>query len=463
MSKRKLLIIEDERAVAKQLKWGLSKTFDITLAYDAEQAERALAGGRFPVATLDLGLPPRPDSPEEGIALLKKMPGISPFTKVIVITGNDDEKTAMEAIGLGAVDFCAKPIDLDVLKVILQRTFHMSELESACRNRGYRSASSRFHGMTGISQSMQRIFETISRVAPTDYPVLITGKSGTGKELVAKAVWKESTRADKPFIVINCAAIPENLIESELFGHEKGAFTGAHRTRAGKFEYADKGTIFLDEIGELPIAMQVKLLRVMQEGTIERIGSHRTRKVDVRVIAATNRNVEEQVKKGRFREDLYFRLNVIALHLPPLNEREEDVLILARRFLEEEARTLGKGRVRLSPCAAAAIASYEWPGNVRELQNTIKRAVALSDSGIIYAEDLGITGIEGQLTDLGGQEESSPEEKQLTLKEARTRAEIDAITRALAATGNNISQAAKILEISRPTLHDLIKKHGLKG
>ncbi len=463
MSERKLLIIEDERAVAKQLKWGLSKFFDITLASDPAQAEKALAGGRFPVATLDLGLPPRPDSPEEGICLLKKMPAISPFTKAVVITGNDDENTAVEAIGLGAVDFCSKPIDLEILKIILDRAFHMHELESACRQQVYRPPSTVFHCMTGVSRPMQRIFETISRIAGTDYPVLITGKSGTGKELTARAVWKESSRADKPLVVINCGAIPENLIESELFGHEKGAFTGADRTRAGKFEYADKGTIFLDEIGELPLPMQVKLLRVLQEGTIERIGSPRPKKVDVRVIAATNVDLEEQVKRGLFREDLFFRLNVIALHLPPLKEREEDVLILARRFLREEALALGKGRVSLSPAGAAAIASFEWPGNIRELQNTIKRAVAMARSGTLHPEDLGIPGIEGQFTDRGGRKRALSGERLLTLKKARARAEIDAVTRALAATGNNISQAAKILKISRPTLHDLIRKHGLTG
>lgn len=334
----------------------------------------------------------------------------------------------------------------------------MYELESACRQQAYRSVSSVFHGMTGVSMPMQQIFETISMIAGTDYPVLITGKSGTGKELVARAVWKESTRADKPFVVINCGSIPENLIESELFGHEKGAFTGADRPRAGKFEYADKGTIFLDEIGELPLPMQVKLLRVLQEGTIERIGSARPKKVDVRVIAATNVNIEEQVKRGLFREDLFFRLNVIALHLPALSEREEDVLILARHFLREEARALGKGRMSLSPAAAAAIASYGWPGNVRDLQNSIKRAAAMASSGTLYPEDLGIPGIEGQLMERGGQEGSSSGKGMLTLKKARARAEIDAITRALAVSGNNVSQAAKILEISRPTLHDLIKK-----
>ena len=463
MPERKLLIIEDERTVAKQLKWGLAKSFDISVASNPVQAEKALASDQFPVVTLDLGLPPMPDSPEEGLALLKKISGISPFTKVVVITGNDDENTAMEAIALGAVDFCSKPIDLHMLKIILDRTFRIHELELVCRDRGYRPVSSEFHGMTGVSLPMQRIFDTISRIATTNYPVLITGKSGTGKELAARAVWKESNRADKPFVVINCGAIPENLIESELFGHEKGAFTGADRVRVGKFEYADKGTLFLDEIGELPIGMQVKLLRVLQEGTIERIGSARPMNVDVRVIAATNVNLGKQVKKGEFREDLFFRLNVIALHLPLLKEREEDVLILARRFLKEEALALGRGGIRLSPAAAAAIASHGWPGNVRELQNTIKRAVAMANSGTLYPEDLGIPEIEGQLTERGGQVGPLPEEKQLTLKKARARAEIDAITRALAATGNNISQAAKILEISRPTLHDLIKKHGLRG
>ncbi len=464
MPKRKLLIIQDERTVFKQLKLSLSNSFDITVASNPGEVKKVIATGEFPVVILDLSLPSQPNSSEVGLSLLKKIPEISPLTKVVVITGNNDKETAMEATYLGAVDICSEPIDIEVIKVILDRIFRMHELELASRKRGYHPTSSVFHGMTGVSMPMQRIFETISKIAETDYPVLITGKSGTGKELVARAIWEKSKRADKPFIIINCGSIPENLIESELFGHEKGAFTGANSPRAGKFEQADKGTIFLDEIGELPLPMQVKLLRVLQEGTIERIGSSRPKKMDVRIIAATNVDLEEHVKKGLFREDLFFRLNVIALRLPLLKEREEDVLILAYRFLREEAKALGKGRMSFSPAAAAAIASYRWPGNVRELQNSMKRAVAMAKSCILYPEDLGIPEIEEQST-------LSTERKWYkgfffgkglpTLKEARSRAEIDAITKALAVTGNNKSQAAKILEISRPTLHDLIKKHGL--
>ncbi len=457
MSRKKLLIIEDEKAVAKQLKWGLSDFYDITIAHDAEVAQQLLTTNNFPVVTLDLGLPPHPDSPKEGLKLLKEISRMSSFSKVIVITGSDDPGIARQAIALGAVDFCSKPINLEHLKIILERAFYIYELESAYRSRDLVQETACFHGMIGVSDAMQDIFKTIARIARTDYPVLIVGESGTGKELAAKAIHLESNRKNERFVVVNCGSIPENLIESELFGYEKGAFTGATRTKIGKFEYADRGTVFLDEIGELPLAMQVKLLRVLQEKTIERIGAVKPRKIDVRIVAATNVDLQKAVDDGNFREDLFFRLNVLTLNMPPLRERGEDILILAQHFIRKEASTLGKGRITLSPKAAAAIMSHTWPGNVRELQNAIKRAVAMCISNTIYPEDLHLS---GHNKNLEIKTQHTPTNIP-TLKEARYKAEKKAVLQALGATGNNITHAAKLLGISRPTLHELIKKHKL--
>ncbi|MEE4606048.1 MAG: PEP-CTERM-box response regulator transcription factor [Desulfobacteraceae bacterium] len=450
--KKKLLIIEDENSVAKQLRWGLDKDYDITAVSDADQARPLLASGAFPVATLDLGLPPYPDTPRRGFELLEEISSMAPHTRVIVITGNAEEENAVKAIALGAADFCAKPIDLKLLKIILSRTFRISELEEANRRLQQQAIQSgSLGGMLGVSPVMEDMFKRIKHISKTDYPVLITGNTGTGKEMAACAVHNLSQRAEKPLVIINCGAIPDNLLESELFGHEKGAFTGAAGRKIGKFEQADQGTIFLDEIGELPLLLQVKILRFLQESTIERLGGTKTITLNARIIAATNMNLEEAVKQGTFRDDLYYRLNVVPLRIPDLNERSEDILLLAHSFLQEETRNLQREQTSFSPAAIAALTAHDWPGNIRELQNRIRRALGTTMDRVITPVDLGFEKIPLK----------QEAQKLATLKEAREAAEIKAVRRALAFSGNNISQAAKLLEISRPTLHDLLKKHGI--
>ena len=382
--KRKLLVIEDEKSVAKQLRWGLDKEYEITIASDAEQARPLLASGVFPVVTLDLGLPPHPDTPKQGFALLEQIASLAPHTRVIVITGNAEDDNAMQAIKLGAADFYAKPIDLKILKIILSRTFHIHALEEANRRLQMESSQSgSLCGMIGISPMMIKLFERLKNASKTDYPVLITGSTGTGKEIAAHAVHKLSARADKPLVIINCGAIPENLLESELFGHEKGSFTGAGARQIGKFEQADGGTIFLDEIGELPLHLQVKLLRVLQESTIERLGGTKTISLNVRIMAATNINLEDSVKNKTFREDLFYRLNVVPLRIPDLKERPEDILLLAHHFLQEESRQLRRGQISFAPATLSVLAGHAWPGNVRELQNRIRRALGTTMSNTI--------------------------------------------------------------------------------
>jgi two-component system NtrC family response regulator len=448
--KKKLLIIEDEISLGKQLKWGLSDAYDVVIATDVPKALTLIASREFPVITLDLGLPPSPDTPQEGFRLLEEIPRIAPYTKVIVITGNTEHANAVKAIGLGATDFCTKPIDhIGILRIILERTFNIYELEEANRKLE-QSCKEKYSlcGIMGISPVMEELFKLIRQSGYTDHPVLIQGESGTGKEMVARAVHALSSRAQESLIIINCGAIPENLMESELFGHEKGAFTGATSTKVGKMELADKGTVFLDEIGELPLMLQVKLLRFLQEGTIERVGGTKTIKLNVKVIAATNVELEKALEQGRFREDLFYRLNVIPIIVPPLRKRQEDILFLAHHFIKEESQRLHRGKVTLSQEAAAALTTHTWPGNVRELKNSICRAMAINSDGILTPAGLGLSG--------------RVEQSFLTIKEARDAAERQAIQHALAATENNITKAAKLLGISRPTLHDLLKKLGME-
>ena len=352
--KKKLLVIEDENSVAKQLRWGLGKEYEITIVSDAGQARSLLASGVFPVVTLDLGLPPYTDTPQQGFELLEEISSLAPHARVIVITGNAEEENAVKSIALGAADFCAKPIDLKILSIILSRTFKIHELEETNRLlQRQASQSGSLCGMVGISPVMEKLFERLKHVGKTDYSTLITGNTGTGKEMAAHAIHSLSQRAEKPLIIINCGAISENLLESELFGHEKGAFTGAAGCKIGKFEQADQGTIFLDEIGELPLLLQVKILRFLQESTIERLGGTKTIVLNVRIIAATNINLEDAVKQGTFREDLFYRLNVVPLRIPDLHERPEDTLLLAHHFLLEETRKLQRGQTFFSPAAIA--------------------------------------------------------------------------------------------------------------
>jgi two-component system, NtrC family, response regulator len=452
VKKDRLLIVEDENSIAKQLKWALNDIYDISFANEGKTARKLLASGTFPVATLDLGIPPHPDTSEEGLKILEELPALAPHTKVVVITGNTEQQTALQAVRLGAVDYCEKPIDLEVLQIILDRTFKMQALETANRRLIQQTdQTGMLCGMLGVSPVMQNMFRMIKKVSLSDYHVLISGESGTGKEMVAHAIHELSLRANKPLVIINCGAIPENLLESELFGHEKGSFTGAVSRKIGKFEYADSGTVFLDEVGELSMAMQVKLLRFLQEGTIERVGGKSPLNLDVRVVAATNSDLKAAVDQGTFREDLYFRLNVVPMKLPCLRERIEDIIILAQHFLRSEARSLKRAHVSFSPDAITALMVHNWPGNVRELQNRVRRAIATLSSKWVTAAALGL---ETCMLQQAGK-------TFFPLHEARNRAERNCILQALALTGNNISEAAKLLEASRPTVYDLIKKHGI--
>jgi two-component system NtrC family response regulator len=455
LPKERLLIIEDEPSVAKQLKWSLEPLYDITVAADPQKARELLGAGLFPVATLDLGLPPSPDTPREGLKLLEILPVLAPHTKAIVITGHEEQDVAIQAVSLGALDFCTKPIDLKLLHIILSRAYRLQALENAnrvLRNQGDQESS--LGGLIGVSPAMRALFAVIRKVSASDYPILITGESGTGKEMAAHAIHALSPRSQNPLVIINCGAIPENLLESELFGHEKGAFTGAVARKLGKFEQAHTGTVFLDEIGELPLNMQVKLLRCLQESTIERVGGDKTLYLNVRIVAATNRDLEAAVAQGKFREDLYFRLNVVQVKMPPLRERPDDVLVLAHHFLRQEARALKLGRPSFSPAAMAALSACAWPGNVRELQNCIRRALSVSRGQVITPEHLELD---------AACVSERPAEKLMTLQEARDQAERHCVQQALLITGYNISQAAKLLATSRPTLHDLMRKHGIRG
>jgi len=446
--KPKLLIVEDDYAIASQMKWALAKDYEVFLAENRENAIEVFEQEKPPVVTLDLGLPPHPSEPDEGFETLKEMVGIDSFVKIIIITGQDEKSNALKAIGLGAYDFFCKPIQIEELNVVLSRAFYLSGLEREYREFRESLQIDAFEGMIGTSPQMQAIFNSIRKVATTEAPVLIIGESGTGKELVARAIHRLSERSKGPFAVINCSAIPETLLESELFGHEKGAYTGAHIQRKGRFEKANGGTLFLDEIGELSPALQVKLLRFLQEQKIERVGGREEISVDVRVIAATNRDLKEAMREGKFREDLYYRLGVVVVSLPPLREREGDVLVLANALLSRFAKENKKKVTGFTPQAINAIESYPWPGNVRELENRIKRAVIMAEGSKLTPEDL---------------ELKSPFEKYRgkTLKEAREELERELIERSIYKNKGNISKVAEELGISRPALYEIIEKLGI--
>ena len=398
--------------------------------------------------TLDLGLPPHPGGTEEGFLALAEMLEMAPHLKAIVITGQGEKENALKAIGQGGYDFFCKPIRIDELKVVLGRAFHLAQLELENRELQERLRDQSSDDMIGTSPQMQEVFSSIRKVSATDVSVLIVGESGTGKELVARAIHRQSPRKGFPFVVINCGAIPENLLESELFGHEKGSFTGAHIQRKGRFETAQGGTLFLDEIGDLPLLLQVKLLRFLQEQKIERIGGREEISVDARVLAATNRDLKRAREEGKFREDLYYRLGVVTIPLPPLRDREEDILVLATAFLQRYADENRKKITGFTKQAFRAIEIHNWPGNIRELENRIKRAVIMAEESKITPDDL---------------ELASPYKKYegLGLREARDGLERDLIQRAILRNRGNITQAATELGISRPTLYELMERLGL--
>lgn len=451
----KLLIIDDNDDIRKQLKWGLGKLYELVLAADAREGLAAFKKQQPKVVTLDLGLPPDAEGTTEGFRCLEEILKLAPHAKVIVITGNDEKNSALKAINTGAYDYLPKPIDINELKVIINRALHLHNIEEE-NSRLQDALHSDLHmmGIVGQCSQMMRVFSTIEKVASSDAAIFIAGESGTGKELVARAIHTLSLRSKGPFVPINCGAIPENLLESELFGFEKGAFTGAHARVQGKFEFAHKGTLFLDEIGELPASLQVKLLRFLQEKVLQRVGGREDIVADTRVVSATNVDIATAIKEGRFREDLYYRVAVITINLPPLRERGEDILLLANMFLKRFSDQFNKKARGFSSAAIDQLYSYDWPGNVRELENKIQRAVIMSDTAILEPDSLGFS--ETLITQRSGASLEG-----LSLKDARDRVEREMIVNAIRTNGGNIAKAAEVLGISRPTLYDLVKKHGL--
>ena len=445
--RRTLLIVEDDLGLQSQLRWYF-EGYEVLVAEDRESAVNLVRRHEPPVVTLDLGLPPDPANATEGLEALDQILSAAPHTKVIVVTGNDDRENAVRAVGRGAYDFYQKPVDPEVLGLIVDRAYNLFELEEENRRLARKERPSPLAGIIAASSEMTRVCRMVEKVAPTSATVLLLGESGTGKELLARALHGLSPRAEQRFVAINCAAIPETLLESELFGYEKGAFTGAAKQTLGKIEYAHKGTLFLDEIGDLPMSLQAKLLRFLQERVIERVGGREEIAVDVRVIGATHQDLGQLIEEGRFREDLYYRVSEISLRIPPLRERTGDAVLLARHFLDLFGREHGRSLRGFTEDALAAIEAYPWPGNARELENRVKRAVIMAENNRIAAEDL----------ELVVPDESMP----LNLRQVREEAERRAIERALALYNGNVSQAADILGVSRPTLYDLVKKYDLR-
>ncbi len=445
--KLKLLIVDDDESIRSQMKWALIGEYEVLTAEDRPSALEVLRREHPTVVTLDLGLPPKPAETDEGFQTLAEIMASSSGTKVIVITGQDDKKNALKAIGMGAYDFFCKPIKIDELKIVLTRAFYLSQLEAENRLLQDRIPVDSFQGMMGTSKAILEIFSSLRKVAPSDVPVLVTGESGTGKELAAKAIHGLSTRKEGPFIVINCGAIPENLLESELFGHEKGAFTGAHIQRKGRIELSQGGSLFLDEIAELPLSLQVKLLRFLQEQTIERVGGREPIVVDARIVAATHRDLKKEIQEGRFREDLFYRIGVILINIPPLRERPGDTLLLAQAFLKKIAAENRKKVAGFTPQAIRVLEKHPWPGNVRELENRVKRAVIMAEGARVTPADLEME----VLYKYAGQ----------TLKEARDDMEKELIQATLTRNKGNITKAAEELAVSRPTLYELMERLGV--
>jgi two-component system, NtrC family, response regulator len=448
--KSKVLIVDDDPEIRTQLKWAFSSDYELALAEDRSQAMEQFKVFQPDIILLDLGLPPHPHEPDQGLATLSDLMAVNPSTKVIVLSGQSEKNNAIQAVAGGAYDFLSKPIDLDELKLILRRCLYVLNLETEYRQMQQRLRPDVFENMLGTSSQMQGVFAFVRKVAGTSAPILLLGESGTGKEMAAVAIHRRSSRRDAPFIAINCNAIPETLLESELFGHEKGAFTGAHIQRKGLIETAAGGTLFLDEIGELPGPIQVKLLRFLQEQRFQRIGGRQEIQTDVRVIAATNMDLKEAVANGRFREDLYFRLAVIVLKLPPLRERGEDIEVLAREFLCQFAAQGEKPGITFSPEALRVMKVHSWPGNVREMQNRIKRALIMADGKRVTAADL-------ELAD------AAEIVRGTTLKEARENVERELIEQALKKYSGKITSVARELGVSRPTLYELMEKLGIRS
>jgi two-component system, NtrC family, response regulator len=445
--KPKLLIVEDDEGLQRQLRWAY-EDYDVIVAGDRTTAIDMLRLHAPDVVTLDLGLPPDADGTTEGFATLDAILRLKPGTKVIVASGHGARESAVRAIASGAYDFYQKPVDIDELGLIVSRAFHVHELEAENARLNAVTAGGVLGGMVTAAPEMLKVARTIERVASADVTVMLLGASGTGKELLAKAVHEAGPRAKGAFVAINCAAIPETLLESELFGHEKGAFTGAVKTTEGKIELAHGGTLFLDEIGDVPLPLQVKLLRFLQERVIERIGGRKAIPVDTRIVCATHQNLEAMIAGGSFREDLYYRLAEIVVKIPTLAERQGDAVLLARHFVQKFG-SLNPNVKGLAPDALAAVETWGWPGNVRELENRLKRAVIMADEKLLTAADLDLATGDGEAGEA------------LNLKTVRDAADLRALRGALARTEGNISNAAKLLGISRPTLYDLMKAHNV--
>jgi len=448
MTKTKLLIVEDDEDIRTQLRWALCDDYDVVTGGDRAAALTAFTADAPMVTLLDLGLPPQPNGPDEGMAVLSTILTLNPLAKVIVVSGQGENQNALAAIAAGASDFLCKPVDTDQLRLLLQRCVFLATLEQEYRATQRSGTGEVFEDMLGSSPQMQAVFDFIRKAAPSSAPVLILGESGTGKEMAAQALHRRSAQKRGPFVAINCNTIPENLLESELFGYERGAFTGANTQRKGHVEAAAGGTLFLDEIGELPVSVQVKLLRFLQEKCFQRVGGRQEIHSDVRILAATNRNLRELAASGKFREDLYFRLAVLVVTMPPLRERGDDVLQVARTFLHSYAAEHAKPSLTFAPDALRALTLHRWPGNIRELQNRVRRAVIMADGKRVTARDLELT-------------ESLSATPSQTLKEARENVEREMVQGALRRHSGKITSAAHELGVSRPTLYELLEKLGI--
>ena len=450
-SKRtRLLVVEDDPGLQRQLKWALD-AYDVECASTRAEALSALRRAEPAVVLQDLGLPPDPDGVEEGFATITELLRAAPQVKIIVVTGREGREHALRAIALGAYDFCQKPVDTPMLSLIVERANRIYELEAENRRLAGGDSPHALDGLIAASEPMLKVCRLIQKLAPTEATVLLLGESGTGKEQLARALHDLSARAAKPMVAINCAAIPDTLLESELFGYERGAFTGAVRQTLGKIETAAGGTLFLDEIGDMPLALQAKLLRFLQERVIERLGGRGVIPVDVRIIAATHRDLKAEIAAGRFREDLYYRIGEVTVDIPPLRERGADAVLLANYLLQQACKRHGKPLLKLAPDAIAAIEQYAWPGNVRELENRVNTAAIMCEEKLIGAADLSLGAAaagEGQI---------------LPLREIRQQAESAAVRRALALTGGNIAKAADLLGVTRPTLYDLMERTSTPG
>ena len=447
--KPKLLIVEDDPGLQRQLKWALD-AFEVECAASREEAVTCARRLEPPIVLQDLGLPPDPDGVEEGFATLTALLHLSPATKIIVVTGREGQQHALRAIRLGAYDFCQKPVDLQVLTLIIDRARRIHALEAENRRLAESRSANALDGVIAASEPMTKVCHRVQKLAPTQATVLLLGESGTGKERLAQALHGLSDRAAQPMVAINCAAIPENLLESELFGYERGAFTGAVKQTRGKIEMADGGTLFLDEIGDMPLPLQAKLLRFLQERVIERVGGRELIQVDVRVIAATHRDLKAAIAEKTFREDLFYRISEVTVSIPPLRERGADAVLIANYLLLEACKRHGKAQLKLAPDALSAIERYAWPGNVRELGNRVNAAAIMAEGTIITAADLAL-------------EPGAGDAAMLSLREVRQRAESAAVERALALAGGNISKAAELLGVTRPTLYDLMERISIAG